>query len=711
VPHPLAHYELQEWLGSGATGSVYRARDTRNGAAVAVKIIRPEVARHPDVIARLQLAARIGSQLYHPNIARIIESGEARGEFYVASELVEGESLRARLQREGQLSEAETYRIALSVAHALNAADAHRVVHRNLTPENILLGDGAKVCVSDFGIAAAQDVVASSRIAFVPAPDYAAPEVFERPMYLPSDSYSLGVIMFEMLTGSLPFKQTTASHRSLDGALLRRASPQLAPIIQRLLQPAAEHRYHDPDDLIQALHGVGRLRTTFVSGDQRRRPRARAGVAAAGATIALLGKGITVAGGNVRSFPRRVGGISNMARALLGGVSAGVASAAAPAGRVAGGACRWSAAGISAFVQRARGMSRNAIIIVAGVIGVAVVGGSAVVAFVAIDGRGGGDGASAVGDGGAPGAPTSSGVIAPPTSSPRARTSTSTAVPPAPDPPQVVVAAEAVAPSPTRRAAQVRSGTIRQDSPAAPADPPEAPTRPPAATATLAPPAPAAPTATFTPRSTGGSDGGGGSGSVPMPPPSTPTRTPTPVPPTATPAPQVINLASPGGWDVYADAGLDDRIGSARTVCLRREPSAVPANCPDSATSWDAAGNIWNATIPAAQWMWAPGITKDDWNDGDQFYFAQCFNVARVPVTGTLEIAGDHGANVYVNDNWLRWTAGSNNVITIDIGPWLESGENCIKLWAANGNQCGDCPYEDNPAGLLVRVRIVVPAT
>lgn len=173
------------------------------------------------------------------------------------------------------------------------------------------------------------------------------------------------------------------------------------------------------------------------------------------------------------------------------------------------------------------------------------------------------------------------------------------------------------------------------------------------------------------------------------------------------PQPVTLSYATGGDWDVYWDRDLNDRVGGARVVCLRRAPAPVPANCPNGAQSWDAPGTGgWNASISGARWVWAPGITRDDWNFDDQFAFARCFDVAGDPSSGSLEIAADHGVNIYVNGDWLQWVQGANNARTVNISSSLNSGENCVVLMAANGNSCGNCRYQDNPAGVLARVTV-----
>jgi serine/threonine-protein kinase len=207
LPHTIDGYEIIETLGTGALGVTYRARDTRTDTLVALKVFHPHLVEFPGVAARLRNEARAAAYLYHPNVARVLDHGEAGGAVFVASELVEGPSLRWRLQRDGRLPETETQHIALGITHALNAATAHRIVHRDLKPENVVLGDDGRVVVTDFGQARAMDAVTLTQVvAFGAASPYAAPEVGEGRGGIRSDLYALGVMMFEMLTGQLPVR-------------------------------------------------------------------------------------------------------------------------------------------------------------------------------------------------------------------------------------------------------------------------------------------------------------------------------------------------------------------------------------------------------------------------------------------------------------------------------------------------------------------------
>jgi len=706
----IAHYELQAMLGAGAMGTVYRARDTRTGTAVALKVFGEEITQHPDVVSRLEHAARIASQLYHPNIVRAVDAGRDGATFYIASELVEGESLRARLNREGRVSEAEAQRIALCVGHALNASDAQRVVHRNLTPENILLGEGAMVGVSDFGLTAAKDVVGSSRLAFIAAPAYAAPEVRQGRAYMRSDLYSLGAVMYEMLTGKAPFANGDGAKagRGPDAGALRRVAPGLAPIVLRLLRPEPERRYDNPDQLIEALQSTGALASLVQGAEAPAQTNGAASLGAAGAS-AVSGF-VGGAGGAAAEAVRRAGrrgarASKKMARSWRRGAVAGAAAIASFVAGVVVAAGHGGAAGISRI---ARGVSsvgelpRGARMAMVGAVGIVALAGGG---FVAVNAIGGGDGNDARAVRAAPSrTPVSAVKAATATRPARAATATSGAVIEASETPAPVEAAAATPQATPRRAPPAPAAGVipfepgPTEGPAPTVAPAEEPTAvPPVATGTAGAP----------------SSGGGGTGaSTPAPPTSTPappTATRTPVLPTPTPGPVTITIASGPAWSVYWDADLTDLPGSARVVCLRRTPEPTPGNCPGSATSWDAAGTGgWRASLSGASWMWAPGITKDSWNaDDDDFYFLRCFDVAGEPMSGTLEMAVDHGANIYVNGTWIRWASGHNGVKSVDIAPYIGTGENCITIWAENADGCGDCQYQDNPAGLLVRATVV----
>ena len=215
-------YRIEREIGAGGMATVFLAQDLRHDRRVALKLLRPELSA---VIGAERFLAEIKltANLQHPHILPLFDSGEVvvdnpegaqRFLFYVMP-FVEGESLRARLNREKQLPVAEAVRIAVEVASALDYAHRHGVVHRDIKPENILLHDG-QALVADFGIALAASKAGGNRMTetgmSLGTPHYMSPEqaMGEREITARSDVYALGVVLYEMLTGDPPFTGSTA---------------------------------------------------------------------------------------------------------------------------------------------------------------------------------------------------------------------------------------------------------------------------------------------------------------------------------------------------------------------------------------------------------------------------------------------------------------------------------------------------------------------
>src|SRR5437867_4482318 len=199
-------YGLERELGHGGTATVYLARDLRHGRPVAIKVLRPEIAAAlgPERFLReIQIAA----QLAHPHILPLHDSGAAGAFLYYVMPYVEGESLRDRLEREGQLPVEQAVQIAREVADALSYAHGNDVVHRDIKPENILFEAGHAV-VSDFGIARAITATAGDTLTetgiVIGTPAYMSPEQASGtgPIDGRSDVYSLGCVLYEMLAGA-----------------------------------------------------------------------------------------------------------------------------------------------------------------------------------------------------------------------------------------------------------------------------------------------------------------------------------------------------------------------------------------------------------------------------------------------------------------------------------------------------------------------------
>src|SRR5881296_2812382 len=225
-------YAIDRELGHGGTATVYLAQDLKHGRAVAIKVLRPEIAAAlgPERFLReIEVAAR----LTHPHILALHDSGQTGGSLFYVMPYIEGESLRDRLEREGQLPLEEALRISREVAAALSYAHSQDVVHRDIKPENILLSGGEAV-VTDFGIAAAVDAAAGGKLTqtgiVLGTPAYMSPEQAsgERALDGRSDVYSLGCLLYEMLAGEPPFTGPTAQ------AIIAKRFTDPVPSVRRL---------------------------------------------------------------------------------------------------------------------------------------------------------------------------------------------------------------------------------------------------------------------------------------------------------------------------------------------------------------------------------------------------------------------------------------------------------------------------------------------
>jgi eukaryotic-like serine/threonine-protein kinase len=204
-------YELDSKLGSGGMSTVYLGRDGTLERWVAVKILHREISDQPDQIERFRREARTVAQLSHPNVVAVIDAGEDGGHPYIVFEYVEGETLKQRIERLGRLPLDEASAYAIEVGRGLAAAHARRMVHRDVKPQNVLIDAEGRAKVTDFGIAReleADGLTATGRV--LGTTDYVSPEqAMGHNVDARSDIYSLGVVLFEMLTGRPPFSAET----------------------------------------------------------------------------------------------------------------------------------------------------------------------------------------------------------------------------------------------------------------------------------------------------------------------------------------------------------------------------------------------------------------------------------------------------------------------------------------------------------------------
>jgi serine/threonine-protein kinase len=267
--HALAErYRVERELGRGGMATVYLARDVKHDREVAIKLLDPELGAVLGA-ERFLSEIRVTANLQHPNLLPLFDSGSADGLLYYVMPFVDGESLRARLDRERQLPVDEAVRIAVAIAGALDYAHGHGVIHRDLKPENILLQHGQPI-VADFGIALAVSNAGGQRVTqtglSLGTPQYMSPEqaTGDRALDARTDIYSLGAVLYEMLAGEAPHTGTSAqaiiaklmteTPRPL--AVLRRTVPEhVDDAVHRALEKLPADRFATARELADALSG------------------------------------------------------------------------------------------------------------------------------------------------------------------------------------------------------------------------------------------------------------------------------------------------------------------------------------------------------------------------------------------------------------------------------------------------------------------------
>lgn len=259
----VGRYVVHEALGAGAMGVVHKARDERLGRFVALKFLPPHLGTRPEAKRRFLLEARAAATLDHPNICTIHEIGETvDGQMYIAMPLYEGETLQARLVR-GPLAIDDAFAIVLQIAAGLEQAHQHGVVHRDVKPSNVmLLGDGA-VKVLDFGVAKVDDVTLTDQEAVLGTVAYMSPEQARgQSVDARADVWSVGVVLYEMLAGTRPFRRDTRQ-ALVDAILTRDPEPVTAwradvpvdidDVLRKALAKPAHERYASMSSLAADL--------------------------------------------------------------------------------------------------------------------------------------------------------------------------------------------------------------------------------------------------------------------------------------------------------------------------------------------------------------------------------------------------------------------------------------------------------------------------
>ena len=259
-------YEVVRWIGGGGMADVFLARHRIHGVLFAVKVLSTDLAQEERIVARFVQEARTAAALSgHPNIVPIFDIGERNGLYFLIMQYVEGEDLSKYLKRKGKLAPREAAKIVCQVADALVWASANGVIHRDLKPSNLYLDQNDRVMVLDFGIAKAADVPMALTFATerLGTTYYMSPEQIRGERYdVRSDLYSLGVVLFELLTGRKPFEGD--SYRAIEIAHIETPAPdlkllnptapeELATVVRTLLEKDPNRRYQAARDLVDAL--------------------------------------------------------------------------------------------------------------------------------------------------------------------------------------------------------------------------------------------------------------------------------------------------------------------------------------------------------------------------------------------------------------------------------------------------------------------------
>lgn len=266
-------YRIVELLGLGGMGLVYRARDEQLDVDVALKVLRPDRATDHRMLERFRQELLLGRQVSHPNVVRIHDIGRHGDLWFLTMDYVPGRSLKDVLRREGPWPPERAAAVVREVALALDVAHAQGVVHRDLKPGNILLDEQDRPYLTDFGIARSMAETGLTQPGnIVGTPDYLAPEQARgEPVDHRADLYALGLILFELLTGDLPFASGSYSEvlaqrihgrpRSLNETGTK-ASPRLRAVVERLLERDPDDRFQSGAEVAAALEGA-RIRRRF----------------------------------------------------------------------------------------------------------------------------------------------------------------------------------------------------------------------------------------------------------------------------------------------------------------------------------------------------------------------------------------------------------------------------------------------------------------
>ncbi|MEA2458747.1 MAG: eukaryotic-like serine/threonine-protein kinase, partial [Thermoleophilaceae bacterium] len=267
-------YTIEQRIGSGGMADVYCAQDAQLGRQIAIKMLHRRFARDREFVERFRREASAAAGLQHPNVVGVFDRGEYDGTYYIAMAFLPGRTLKEVIQQEAPLDQERTIALGIQILQAASFAHRRGVIHRDFKPHNVIVGADDRLKVTDFGIARAGASEMTETGSIMGTAQYLSPEQAQgQRVGAPSDLYSIGVVLYEMLTGRVPFTGESAvsialKHVSEEPPPLRSLRPDVHPRLEQavgraLLKDPAQ-RYASADEFIAALE---QARAAIASGD------------------------------------------------------------------------------------------------------------------------------------------------------------------------------------------------------------------------------------------------------------------------------------------------------------------------------------------------------------------------------------------------------------------------------------------------------------
>src|SRR3954465_5779453 len=259
-------YRVVSRIGSGGVADVYCAEDTHLGRQVALKVLHRRFAEDQEFVERFRREASAAAGLQHPNVVQVFDRGEWEGTYYIAMEFLDGRSLKELVREDAPLPATLAVDITIQVLRAARFAHRRGIIHRDIKPHNVIVDREGRVKVTDFGIARAGASDMTETGAIMGTAAYLSPEQAQgHAVSASSDLYSVGILLYELLTGRVPFDAESAVTIALKQvseapvaprAINPEVSPELEDVVLRALQKDPARRFTDADEFIAALEAV-----------------------------------------------------------------------------------------------------------------------------------------------------------------------------------------------------------------------------------------------------------------------------------------------------------------------------------------------------------------------------------------------------------------------------------------------------------------------